>query len=622
MTQQKIRWLVALMCFALIGLVVFQVFGLRETLNAKAEQFDATVTEAMDAVVHKLEKTEVSVLTNKKIEAERRREQLQHIAIPQESPKTPVIAQKKRSSRVEKTDKSADPATILRYATPSPIVQQFEFYGRTKVTSDVLGRPGGVLTDAEMHYIEEYYRNDVPAQPTEHSREELEKRYDETIFRNLPRDVQNVKTVRSRKDSLGRFLSNRVTGKSSKSALAKPKVARSSRSKVAVTPRLKRVDSTKNRKQTDYEKAAQKSQIMREVFLDLLTNDRPLDQRVDTEILDSLLRHEFVVRGIDLPFEYGYRSDDHPHDFIYTSSPGYREDRLLGGYSMQLFPSDLLATDNMLFVYFPERQGYLAEQIWTTLLSSMVLILVMGGCFYFAMSTILRQKKLSDMKNDFINNMTHEFKTPVSTISLATQMLEDDAVAASPTMLRRYLGIIRDENQRLGSQVEKVLQAARFDRGEVKMNREQTDMHELIETVVHSLSPQIEARNGILESHLKATKPLIVGDEVHLTNLIFNLLDNAIKYSGEVTDVQVSTENTPQGLKITIADQGIGMNKEALKHIFEQFYRVPTGNVHNVKGFGLGLSYVKKIVDEHKGTIKVDSTPGKGSTFEITLPFE
>ncbi|MDR6194132.1 HAMP domain-containing sensor histidine kinase [Siphonobacter sp. SORGH_AS_0500] len=623
MTQQKIRWLVALMSLALIGLVAFQVFGLRETLNAKAEQFDATVTEAMDAVVHKLEKTEVSVLTNKKIEAERRREQLQHIAIPQVPEKAPVIAQKKkRSKHAEKTDKSADPATILRYATSSPIVQQFEFYGRTKVSSDVLGRPGGVLTDAELHYIEEYYRNDIPTQSTERSREELEKTYEETVFRNLPRDLQIAK---SRKDSLGRLLSSRVIGKSKRAAPKEQKTTRTttaSKSKTAVTRRLKRIDSTRNLKKTEYEKATQKSQIMREVFLDLLTNDRPLDQRIDTDILDSLLRHEFVARGIDLPFEYGYRSDDHPHDFVYTSSPGYREDRLLAGYSMQLFPSDLLATDNVLFVYFPERQSYLAEQIWTTLISSVILILVMGGCFYFAMSTILRQKKLSDMKNDFINNMTHEFKTPVSTISLATQMLEDDAVAASPTMLRRYLGIIRDENQRLGSQVEKVLQAARFDRGEVKMNREKTDMHELIETVVHSLSPQIEARNGNLQTYLRASNPTIVGDEVHLTNLIFNLLDNAIKYSGEVTDVLVSTDNTTQGLRITIADQGIGMNKEALKHIFEQFYRVPTGNVHDVKGFGLGLSYVKKIVDEHKGTIKVDSTPGKGSTFEITLPFE
>ncbi len=623
MTQQKIRWLVALMSLALIGLVAFQVFGLRETLNAKAEQFDATVTEAMDAVVHKLEKTEVGVLTNKRIEAERRREQLQHIAIPQKADKTPVIVQKKKKSKqAEKTDRSADPATILRYATQSPIVQQFEFYGRTKVTSDVLGRPSGVLTDAELHYIEEYYRNDVPRQPAERSREELEKTYDETVFRNLPRDVRMAK---SRKDSLGRFLSSRVIGKSNKAAPSKHKSVKPtgvSKPKVAVTSRLKRIDSTKNLKRTEYEKAAQKSQIMREVFLDLLTNDRPLEQRIDTDILDSLLRHEFVVRGIDLPFEYGFRSDDHPHDFIYTSSPGYREDRLLAGYSMQLFPSDLLATDNMLFVYFPERQGYLAEQIWTTLISSVILILVMGGCFYFAMSTIVRQKKLSDMKNDFINNMTHEFKTPVSTISLATQMLEDDAVAASPTMLRRYLGIIRDENQRLGSQVEKVLQAARFDRGEVKMNREKTDMHELIETVVHSLSPQIEARNGILESFLKADNPTILGDEVHLTNLIFNLLDNAIKYSSEITDIQVLTENTAQGLKITISDKGIGMNKEALKHIFEQFYRVPTGNVHDVKGFGLGLSYVKKIVDEHKGSIKVESTLGKGSTFEITLPFE
>lgn len=620
MTQQKIRWLVALMSLALIGLVVFQVFGIRETLNAKADQFDGTVTEAMDAVVHKLEKVEVTVLTNRQLAAERRKEQLQHLAIPQKTVKTPQVVKNKKQHSPSKPVTTADPATITRkYASQTPIVQQWEFYGRVTAPSDVLGRPSGQLTEAEMHYIGEYYRNDGPNNTADRSREELEKRYDETMFRNLRRDVE---TAKLRKDSVSRFLSSRVTGSKSKNTATKPAKTKP-RTVVVKEPKrsLRRVDSSKSRPLTEYEKAEQKSRVMREVFLDLLTNDRPLTQRVDMTILDSLLKYEFQLRGIDLPFEYGLRSDDNPHDFVFTSSPGYREDRLLAGYSMQLFPSDLLATDNMLFVYFPERQSYLAEQVWTTLISSVILILVMGVCFYVAMSTIVRQKKLSDMKNDFINNMTHEFKTPVSTISLATQMLEDDAVAASPTMLKRYLGIIRDENQRLGSQVEKVLQAARFDRGEVKMNREQTDMHELIETVVHSLSPQVEARNGILETHLQANPSIITGDEVHLTNLIFNLLDNAIKYSGETTDVSIRTENATGALKITVSDKGIGMNKEALRHIFEQFYRVPTGNVHDVKGFGLGLSYVKKIVDEHKGSIKVDSTPGKGSTFEIALPY-
>lgn len=616
MTQQKIRWLVVLMSLALIGLVIFQVVGVRETLNAKEDQFDGSVTEALDAVAHKLEKTEVAVLTSRRLAAERRKEKLQQIAIHDRPAKTEPKGRKA-------SPRKADPATIQRYASHSPIVQQWEFYGRVTVPSDVLNRTNGTLTDAEMHYVEEYYRNESPPlNPDNRLRSELEKTYDETMFRNLRKDVESVK---ARRDSVGKFLANRVVGDRKaapvrkhmpKEAAAKPKVTFS-------RPRVSRIDSARlpHRHMTEFEKAEQKSRVMREVLLDMFTNDRPLNQRVDMAILDSLLKNEMSIRGISIPFEYGLRSDDNPHDFIFTSSPGYREDRLLEGYSMQLFPSDLLATDNMLYVYFPERQSYLAQQVWTTLVSSVILILVMASCFYVAMSTIVRQKKLSDMKNDFINNMTHEFKTPVSTISLATQMLSDEAVAASPSMLNRYLGIIRDENQRLGSQVEKVLQAARFDRGEVRMMRDQVDLHELIETVVHSLSPQVEARNGVMHTNLGAKQSIVTGDEVHLTNLIFNLLDNAIKYSGEVTDVSVSTASSADGVRVTISDKGIGMTKENLRHIFEQFYRVPTGNVHDVKGFGLGLSYVKKIVEEHKGTIRVDSAPGKGSTFEVWLPF-
>lgn len=614
MTQQKIRWLVVLMSLALIGLVIFQVVGLRETLNAKEDQFDGSVTEALDAVAHKLEKTEVAVLTSRRLAAERRKEKLQQIAI-HDRPAKP------EGKRPRPTRREADPATIQRYASHSPIIQQWEFYGRTTVPSDVLNRTNGTLTDAEMHYVEEYYRNESPPlNPDTRLRSELEKTYDETMFRNLRKDVESVK---ARRDSVGKFLANRVVGDRRAAPRRKP-VAREAKPKVAFSqPRVLKIDSARlpHRHMTEFEKAEQKSRVMREVLLDMFTNDRPLNQRVDMAILDSLLKNEMSIRGISIPFEYGLRSDDTPHDFIFTSSPGYREDRLLDGYSMQLFPSDLMATENMLYVYFPERSSYLAQQVWTTLVSSVVLILVMASCFYVAMSTIVRQKKLSDMKNDFINNMTHEFKTPVSTISLATQMLSDEAVAASPSMLSRYLGIIRDENQRLGSQVEKVLQAARFDRGEVRMMRDQVDLHDVVETVAHSLSPQIEARKGVLHTRLEAKRPTVTGDDVHLTNLIFNLLDNAIKYSGEVTDVSITTANAAEGVKITVSDKGIGMTKENLRHIFEQFYRVPTGNVHDVKGFGLGLSYVKKIVEEHKGTIRVDSSPGKGSTFEVWLPF-
>ena len=227
---------------------------------------------------------------------------------------------------------------------------------------------------------------------------------------------------------------------------------------------------------------------------------------------------------------------------------------------------------------------------------------------------------MADIKNDFINNMTHEFKTPISTISLATQMLQDKDVSASQNMFQRYLNIIKEENRRLGSQVEKVLQTAQMERGDLKLKLGTVNVHQVIEHVLENISPQIELREGEILFDLKAEHCEIEADEVHLTNIIFNLLDNANKYSPNRPVISIETEDLEQGIAIRISDKGIGMSKESLKNIFEKFYRVPTGNLHDVKGFGLGLSYVKKMVEEHKGKIKVQSKLGEGSTFEIILP--
>jgi two-component system, OmpR family, phosphate regulon sensor histidine kinase PhoR len=245
---------------------------------------------------------------------------------------------------------------------------------------------------------------------------------------------------------------------------------------------------------------------------------------------------------------------------------------------------------------------------------------LIGGIFYTSMNTIMKQKKLAVIKNDFINNMTHEFKTPISTISLAVQVLKDDAIKKDENRLNRYIGIIQDENRRLGTQVEKVLQMALLDRGEVKLKLGMVNIHETIEQVLNNISVQIEQKDGIVNLELDADNPEIEVDEVHLTNIIYNLIDNANKYSPEKPEITIRTENVDNGLKISVLDKGIGMSKEQLSRIFEKFYRVPTGNLHDVKGFGLGLSYVKKMVESHNGSINVESKLGEGTVFEVVLP--
>ena len=233
---------------------------------------------------------------------------------------------------------------------------------------------------------------------------------------------------------------------------------------------------------------------------------------------------------------------------------------------------------------------------------------------------IFRQKKLSMIKNDFINNMTHELKTPISTISLASQMLQDGSVANTPKTIEHVANVISTESKRLGFQVEKVLQMAVFNEGRLKFRFKEFDVNKMIETVTNNFELRVKSKSGILTTEIEAENPMLKGDEVHITNVIFNLLDNAMKYSKEIPEIKVSTHNKKEFVVISVEDKGIGISKEHHTQIFDRFYRVPTGNIHNVKGFGLGLSYVKKIVDSHNGTIKVESAVNKGTKFSIFFP--
>jgi two-component system phosphate regulon sensor histidine kinase PhoR len=246
---------------------------------------------------------------------------------------------------------------------------------------------------------------------------------------------------------------------------------------------------------------------------------------------------------------------------------------------------------------------------------------VIISCFYVAITTILKQKKLSEIKNDFISNMTHEFKTPIATISLACEVLQEAAVTEDPVKRTRYLNVIHDENKRLGLQVEKVLQSAILDKGNLRLKISPVDIHEVIDQALQNIGVQIEQRQGEIRLELNAEKTVVEADEMHLTNIVHNLLDNANKYSPEEPRISIQTRSVREGVYLTITDKGIGMTKDALQRIFERFYRVPTGNVHNVKGFGLGLSYVKTILQMHQGHIRVESQPNKGSSFEIYLPY-
>lgn len=253
-------------------------------------------------------------------------------------------------------------------------------------------------------------------------------------------------------------------------------------------------------------------------------------------------------------------------------------------------------------------------------ISSFILTLFLIATFSFTFYVILRQKRLSEMKSDFVNNMTHELKTPISTISLASQMLSDKSIPVESKKIDRISDIITEESKRLGYQVERVLQMAKFDQGDLKLQFKEIFMHDIIESVISNFTLQVDSKEGLLIPSLHADNDCVTGDQVHLTNVISNLLDNAVKYTPEKPEIFIETRNQNGAILISFRDNGIGISRANLKRIFDKFYRVSTGNVHNVKGFGLGLSYVKKIIQEHHGEIFVDSELSKGSTFTISLP--
>lgn len=368
-----------------------------------------------------------------------------------------------------------------------------------------------------------------------------------------------------------------------------------------------------------------KKEIVNDIFdevinINVYNNYKP--QKVDSILLDSVLRKELKAQNINTKYYYSL-STQYPGSQKTTnlSEAEAEKDSLGIGYKINLSPNNTFIQAEYLTVRFPNQKKYILQTMWAMLVTSGLVICFLIFAFYYFINIISKQKKLSAIKNDFISNMTHEFKTPISTISLATEMLGDSSVEKTPDKQSRFLKMIKDENKRLSVLVESILQTAILDKGEFKLKLNELDVHEIINTAINNTQLLIEQRNGKITTHLNATKIRIQADRVHLTNIVFNLIDNAIKYSKENPEIVITTENSETGINIYIKDNGIGISKENQRKIFDKFYRVPTGNVHNVKGFGLGLSYVQAVVHKHNGEISVQSEPGKGSTFKVTLPF-
>lgn len=351
----------------------------------------------------------------------------------------------------------------------------------------------------------------------------------------------------------------------------------------------------------------------------MLRSGLPFHQRIDSTVLDSMIRQELERRDIDESFVYGVHHESLLPSFVVEDSSCSPVDHSKPFFTVQLFPHDLRPSDYFLELQFPEHSSPTLQAMGVVLPTSGALVLIVMCCFGIALFAFRRQQKLNDLKTDFINNMTHELKTPISTISLALEALGDPDMQTRER-IATYARVIGQENERMKTQVERVLQAAALERGELKLQMEPLDLEELLLEQVERLRLHVESRGGVIDYLPEALDTSAMGDAVHLGNVIFNLLDNANKYSPEKPHIEITTRNVPGGLEIGVRDRGVGIDTDDQRKVFDKFYRVPTGNVHDVKGFGIGLSYARSMARAHGGDIRLESAPGQGSTFTLFIP--
>jgi len=603
MKKRSIGLIVSLMGFALLGVIAMQYFFLRQSYQLQSELFDRDVREALNTVVSKLTRQDANQFLNKKADSIKINGTRMQIRVTKIVPHIPTLS-------ITSTNKRGDAET--RQLHDRKIAQLKDSLKRiilrAKEDEELYGATQEGMMNVRFN-IEEYTDD-----------------FGNVHQLILPPEITKVhgSAVVKRKGKLNKY-------DTSYYSYPDPQLGRQVVAVTKINPiwqrehdrRLKQQRARQIKEMLKADSLAQIKHIssaVMDVAEEYKKAGQPLKDRINTDWLDSLLRFELINKGINLPYSYEVSTADNDSLIFskaYDLSGVKPVFNIAETYQTPIFTQDVVNDPGKLQLYFPDKNSHIINTMTYMLSISGGLLLVLIFCFGYTIFSILRQKKISEMKTDFINNMTHEFKTPVSTIMIASEALKDQEIIADKARVARLANIIYEENERLGSHIERVLNIARIEKNDFKLDKKPVEVNELIMDVLDSMQLKLQKNNAQVDLHLDADYSVIKADELHFANVIYNLVDNAIKYSRENPELTISTLNKGNQLIIRVADKGIGMSRDQQAKIFEQFYRVPTGNLHDVKGFGLGLSYVNTIVKRLEGMISVRSEKEKGSEFEL-----
>jgi len=605
--KKRSFWLItALMTIALVGVVVMQLYYIRQAYELNSEVFKQNVNQALTAVVNKVQRRNAaSLITRKDFEWRLKREKEQRdkekmIAGLEERYKEEERKRKFEQQRMIIDDLNLQDSIIRAVYLNPTIISEADYIALSSQSTTPLNVDVSVAFDSDLNVVGGNVRKTF------------------MLSRARTFSMRPYKLP----DSIRYLVYNKLDGKPLKVSVATVDGNAALRFNRDDTLAKRRYEREMKQLKADTVPLFNSSNfnLVEETAKEMERGDVPITQRISKDVLDTLIKRELVNNNIDLPYDFWVKLVNRDSLLYKKVSNTAAEVLPSNTYQTTLFSNDILRDPGMLYVSFPNKSEAIFGNMGVTLASSGGLLLILIFIFSYTLYAILRQKKISEMKTDFINNMTHEFKTPVATIMIASEALKDPEIVEDKSRIKRLAGIIYDENVRLGNHIERVLSIARLEKNELHLEKTEVDMNDLIAAVADSMSLQLQKRNATLTLNLDAVHPVVKGDELHLSNVIYNLIDNANKYSMESPVIEITTKNTPRNLLIQIADHGIGMTKDQTKRIFDQFYRVPTGNLHDVKGFGLGLNYVQDIVTQLGGNIKVQSEKDKGTVFEITLP--